>query len=525
MRYQFERFEIDTEAFSLSAGGAPVHIEPLVFDLLRHLVENAGQLVSREDMIERVWKGRFVSDATVSSCIKSARKALGDDGKTQSIIRTVRGRGLRFVAAVTPVPGGPEPMGQTRVVQEAAPAAAPCERKVHAPPKIAILPLFPLSGDAELAVIGDAIAQEVILEVSRLHWLFVIARGSSFKFRGQVVDLQVAAGLLGANYFLTGTIVQQDQTCVVAVELCRMPDANVVWAERFETPVAEIMHMRATLAGEIVRALEPRIQLSEAMQAARIPTERLDAWSAYHRGLWHMFRFNERDNGLAEQLFTHAVTMDPGFARAHAGLSFTQFQNAFLGLSHDSDEAKRLMRKHADRSMELDPLDPFVNLTMGRVEWLYGNLEAGLPWMERSIALSPNYAFAIYNSALMGTILGEGENSEKRVLKAIALSPIDPLGYAMLATRAMSHLVRGNYAEAAELADRAVQLPHAHVQIHAVAAVFNELAGNHEKAQAYIERVRQMSAGYDRWAFLKSFPFRDQPIRLQVEQSLIRLGL
>jgi TolB-like protein len=381
-----------------------------------------------------------------------------------------------------------------------------------------------LSQDPQLGLFGDALAQEIILELSRLHWLFVIARGSSFQFRGQEVDLTRASHILGASYFLAGTIMQEGRGCVIALELCRAPDHSVIWADRFSTPVQDIMHMRSTVAGKIVAALETRIQLSEALQAAKVPTEHLDAWAAYHRGLWHMYRFNKRDNELAAHLFAHSLKVDPGFARAHAGLSFTHFQSAFLGFSGDYGGETRKMRLHAMAGLELDPLDPFVNLTMGRTEWLTGDLEAALPWMERSISLSPNYAFAIYNSALVGALLGDGENSETKVTRAISLSPIDPLNYAMLATRALSNSVRGNYSAAAEWAERAVRSPNAHIQIFAIAAFTHELTGNRLKAQHYVDHIRRARPDYSKSDFLKSFPFRDAQAHEQVEQSLLRLG-
>ena len=289
-----------------------------------------------------------------------------------------------------------------RLPEAAAAAVGEVEAGHEARPSIAVLPFRKLA-TADDGYFADGIVDNIIHALAALKELFVIARGSSFKFRGQEVDLAEAGEILGAGYLLTGTIMQQARQCVVAVELCRAPDNKVIWAGRFTTPVDEIMHMRSTLAGEIVGALEPRIQLSEALQAAKVPTEHLGAWAAYHRGLWHMYRFNQRDNYLAAQLFAQSVKVDPGFARAYAGLSFTHFQNAFLGFSPDIASETRQARVHAMTCMELDPLDPFVNLTMGRAEWLSGDLEAGLPWMERSIALSPNYAFAIYNSALVGT--------------------------------------------------------------------------------------------------------------------------
>jgi TolB-like protein len=524
MHYRFDHFELDTQQYSLRANGSEVHVEPLVFDLLRFFVENAGQILDRDAIVEQVWKGRIVSDATVASCIKFARKALGDSGQEQTYIRTIRSRGFQLVASIetTPVVLESTILARGSVLEQGEPGPL---SKEMAPPKIAVLPLFPLSQDPQLGLLGDALAQEVILELSRLHWLLVVARGSSFQFRGQEVDLTRASKILQADYFLTGTIMQQGHRCIIAVELCRASDTSVIWADRFTTAAEAIMHMRSTLAGEIVGALEPRIQHFEALQLAKVPTEYLDAWAAYHRGLWHMYRFTKRDNGLAAHVFSRAVSLDPRFGRAHAGLSFTHFQNAFLGFLPDIEGEKDLMRLHAAKSLECDPLDPVANLAMGRAEWLSGNLEASVPWMERAISLSPNYAFAIYNSALIGTLIGDGESNEKKIAKALCLSPIDPLSYAMLATRALTHSVRGNHATAADWADRAVRSPNAHVQIFAIAAFANELIGNRLKAEEYVAHIRRSHPNFNKSDFIKSFPFCKAAMRKQVEGSLQRLGL
>lgn len=523
MRYRFDRFVLDTEQFTLADAGTPVHVEPLVFDLLACLVENVGRVLTRDCIVERVWKGRIVSDATIASCIKSARKALGDSGESQSYIRTVRGRGIQFSATlsveragheIVPLPGAGDVMAL--VAQAGADA--------H-PPRVAVLPLHPLTEQPGLAVLGDALAQEVILELSRLHWLFVIARGSSFKFRGQAIDIDDVHAQLGADYVLTGTMHRHQRRCDVAVELCRAPEGNVIWAERFVVAMDDLVHMRTTIAGQISAALEPHIELAEALQAARISTGQLDAWAAYHRGLWHMYRFNAHDNAVAAELFAHAVRTDPAFARAHAGLSFTHFQNAFLGFAPDIADAKRSARTFAARAVELDPLDPFANLTMGRAEWLDGELEAALPWVERAIALRPSYAFAIYNSALLGTLIGDGAGNEEKVARAITLSPIDPLNYAMLATRALALASRGDDSAAAAWAERAVRSPNAHVQVYTIAAFTNERIGHRAKAEEYVAEARRIRPGHDRHAFLTSFPFRDQRFSREVERSLVRLGM
>jgi len=525
--YRFGEFLLDLKTYELRRGDAVVHVEPLVFDLLAFFVANAGRVLSRDEIIAEIWHGRFVSDAAVSSAIKAARKALGDTGDRQTFIRTVRGRGFQFVAEASRVSSTAEQAVERpdREAHEGAIESGKASTSLASPPRIAVLPLFPLNPDDELRLLGDAISQEVILELARLHWLFVIARGSSFQFRGLELDLSKAGSILGADYFVTGTIVRSGNDCIMTVELCRADSGMVLWADGITTPADGLMHMRSRLAAQIVGALEPRIQFNETLAAARVPTEQLDAWAAYHRGLWHMYRFNMRDNEVAAGLFSRAISLDPTFARAHAGLSFTHFQSALIGYSQDVDGERDMARRYAERSMELDPLDPFINLTMGRVEWIAGKLEAGLSWMERSISLSPNYAFAIYNSALVGTLLGDGEVNEVRVTKAMALSPIDPLSYAMLATRALTHAVRGDFQTAADWANRAVQSPNAHIQIFAIAAFANELAGNRPRADAQVAHIKAFNPGFTSSDFLTSFPLPPGRVREQVEQSLMRLGL
>lgn len=529
MQFRFGTFTLDTDTFVLREGDLQIHVEPLVFDLLRCLVARPGEVLSRDTIVAEVWDGRFVSDATVSSAVKSARRALGDNGEQQSYIRTVRGRGFQFVAEVSR--GSMEEADRRVVVVDPlTSASAPKSNETNSahltsPLRIAVLPLFALSNERDLQVLGDAVAQEVILELSRLRWLFVLARGSSFKFRGQEIDLARTGEILGADYLVTGTILRAGDTCVITVELCHASGGNVLWADRITERTDELMLMRTALASRIVGALEPRIQLNETMAASRIPTDRLDAWAAYHRGLWHMYRFNERDNEQASELFSRATSLDPRFARAHAGLSFTHFQKALIGFSTDAEEERRRARRAADRAMEHDPLDPFVNLTLGRAEWISGNLEPGLSWMERAIALSPNYAFAIYNKALVGTLLGEGEGNEPDIVRAMLLSPLDPLKYAMLATRALTYVVRDDFETAAEWANQAIRAPNAHVQIFAIAAFVNELTGDHAQALACVARIRQGHPSYEAADFLKSFPLPVGPTRAKVERALKSLGL
>jgi len=247
--------------------------------------------------------------------------------------------------------------------------------------------------------------------------------------------------------------------------------------------------------------------------------------SAYHLGLSHMYRFNRHDNEVAAHLFERAIGADPLFARAHAGLSFTHFQKTFLRFSDDTAVERDLTRRHAETALGLDPLDPFANLTMGRSAWISGDLDGSIAWFDRSTQLSPNYAFALYNMGLIEALLGAGEQSQHDVTKAMTLSPLDPLGYAMLATRALSHLVRGEFAPASQWAARAARAPGAHVHIHAIAAIAHELSGDHEGAANQVGQVRALMREYRKEDLLRHFRFRDEATLSLVRSTLGRLRL
>jgi tetratricopeptide (TPR) repeat protein len=253
-------------------------------------------------------------------------------------------------------------------------------------------------------------------------------------------------------------------------------------------------------------------------------TENLDAWSAYHLGLQHMYRFNRRDNAAATALFQRAVTQDPGFARAHAGLSFVHFQTAFLRHTDDVAGEIVLARRDAERGLELDPLDPFVNFTMGRTYWLEGDLERGLTWLERSTSISPNYAQGIYARGWTEALAGRGLEGRGHVDLAMRLSPLDPLYYGMLGTRAFTHMVLGEDVEAAAWAERAARAPGAHVLIAMIASAAHAMAGDDVRAAAWAADARGRNPALTRADFFRSFPMKTEQTKARISAALARLG-
>ncbi|GJL93091.1 winged helix-turn-helix domain-containing tetratricopeptide repeat protein [Hyphococcus sp.] len=518
MIYTFENFELDAGRVELRRDGDTVAIEPQVFALLLLLVESADRMVSKDEIIEKIWDGRIISESALTSRIKSARHVLGDDGKAQKYIRTIHGKGFRFVAAARPV-------SSARAAVAPAPNVVAIDNTdAAAKPSIAVLPFRLVGVAGPYAPIADALPHELISELSRLRWLFVIARGSTFRFRGVDPDIGEIGRALGVRYCLSGAIEVAGARIIVTVELADTRDGGVVWAERYVATVDDIYNIRTQIVSSIISSLEIQIPMHEAQRARLIAPENLDAWSAYHLGLTHLHRFNTKDNDAATAMFERALSLDPRFARAHAGLSSSKFQDAFLRYKDDVDGARKAARQHAERAVEIDPLDPYGNFALGRAHWIENNIEGGMGWLERSVQLSPNYAQGVYARSWADAVMGRAEISRENVDLALALSPLDPFRYGMLGVRAFTYLIDGDDAQASHWAEQSARTPGAHVLIAMIAVVAHAANGDHENAARWAANVRARHPTVSQKEFFISFPFSHEKTRRRASKALAKYG-
>ncbi|WP_243990185.1 winged helix-turn-helix domain-containing tetratricopeptide repeat protein [Novosphingobium album (ex Hu et al. 2023)] len=523
--YRFEGFELDTARFELRAAGTRVPVEPQVLSLLILLVQNLDRLVSKDELVEKIWDGRIVSESAVAARIKAARKALGDDGSQQRLIRTIHGKGFRFVglAAIERQEEQAVP-GLMASVTEPERAAAGSERR-DGRPTLAVLPFQLLGEPGPHDIIADALPADLIMDLSRLHSLFVIARGSSFRFRGADADPVSVGRAFGVRYCVTGTIERAGPDVTVSVTLADTSDGSLVWAERYRGEMRGLQQLRPEIASHVITNLAVLIPQNEARLARGRPASALDAWSSFHLGLDHMYRFNKADNAQAAGLFDQALALDPYFSLALGGRSFTHFQNAFLLYGGDPEAEAEKARMLAQRAVEADRLDPFAHFNVGRCCWLDGNLQDSLDWFDRATSLSPNYAQGVYNRGLVGTIAGSAERADRDLALALDLSPLDPLAYAMVSARALTHVQFGDFEKAASFGVRAAKMPGAHKHIELIAALTSHLAGNAPEAGAWLGKARSKDPQLSAAMFFNSFPYAPTAAREVVERALYELGL
>jgi TolB-like protein len=302
VKFLFGNHVLDTDLRELWRGSKPIAVEPQVFDLLVHLVENRDRVVSKDDLIASVWGGRIISDSTLTSRINAARKAVGDSGEQQKLIRTIARKGLRFVGAVR-IPSGDLKPGNA-VVQELGKIREHSRTPQRLPdrPTIAVLPFTNMTNDPGQEYFSDGISEDIITALSRLRWFFVIARNSSFIYKGKSVHLKQIAEDLGVGYVVEGSVRKGGDRVRITAQLSDVATGSHIWAERYDRSLADVFAVQDDITEAIVSAIEPKLYAAENFRAKRKPPDSMDAWDLVMRALSHYWRVTREDNVVAQAL-------------------------------------------------------------------------------------------------------------------------------------------------------------------------------------------------------------------------------
>jgi TolB-like protein len=372
---------------------------------------------------------------------------------------------------------------------------------------VAVMPFARQSGKSEIpGGISDGLAHDLITRLAKLRNLFVIAQGTVFALSERRVEPDEAARMLNVDYVVSGTSQRQGNRLTVTVELTETRTARVVWAEVYSQAFESTFVILDEIGDRIVASIANEIEMVERNRAVLKPPSSLDAWEAHHRGLWHMYRFNRADNERARHFFQTAVELDPTFSRAHAGLSFTHFQNAFQGWNERAPEIDRAFGA-AGQSLMADDRDPAAHWAMGRAFWLRGRQDLSVAELETAVDLSPNFALAHYTLAFIHSQGGDPAAAIRFSDHSRRLSPFDPLLFGMLGARAMALVRLGRFDEAAEWALKASARPNAHPHIRAIAAYCLALAGRLDEARGQFDMVHASLPHYGIDDFLTAMKF------------------
>jgi TolB-like protein len=524
MTLRFGDYEIDVERRELRRAKAPVHVEPQVFDLLVYLVQNRDRVVSKEDLIASVWGGRIVSDSTLTSRINAARNAVGDSGEDKKLIRTIARKGFRFVGAVHMQPGGGEPAHfinpPPHEIQEQSRLALPLPDR----PAIAVLPFINMSGDSEQEYFSDGISEDIITALSKLRWFFVIARNSSFIYKGKAVHMKQVAEELGVGYVVEGSVRKAGNSVRITVQLNDVATGSHIWAERFDRSIADVFAVQDEIAEAIVAAIEPQVYAAENFRAKRKSPDSMDAWDLVMRALSHYWRVTRQDNVVAQALLEKATAIDPSYGQALGVLATSHTFSAHMGWE-DMATATSVAERAALTAILADSEDPWAHHALGCVYLFTRRFDDSLAEFELALRLNPNFSLAQGYYGLALSYCGLWEEANMAARRALRLSPRDPFSAVYYGIAAYAYFVGRNYDEAIRLSRDGLRQRSDFVGAHRVLTSAAGMAGKTDIASAALQELRRAQPNISLAWIAGQMPIKLEADREHYLEGFRRAGL
>jgi len=420
MRFLFEDYLLDTERRELRRGPVLLSVEPQVFDLLLFLVRNRDRVVSKDDLLASVWGGRIVSESTLASRINAARRAVGDTGEQQRLIRTIIGKGVRFV-------------GKARERQDTDHSADP----PHVPRlSMVVLPFANFSNDPGLEYVADRVTDDLTTDLLRISGGFVIARSTAFTLKGKPVDVKKIGCELGVRYVIEGSVRRTSDLLGLNVQLTDAESGAHLWADRFDSDLATLSQAQSEITGRLARAINFKVVEAESLRIERERALDLDPQDLLIRGWAALVRpISTATRRDALRIFEQTLEIDPDLVAARIGLANTLTYNIGDGWStsvrKDEARAEQLLLE----AVEGDANSFRARHGLGLLRRLQNRLDESRIELETAIAVLPNYAPAFCQLGMTLTCLGQPDAAIPAIEKSIRLGPYDtasPTAYSIL---------------------------------------------------------------------------------------------
>jgi TolB-like protein len=449
--YRFEDFALDTDRRELRRGDRLLPVEPKVFDFLVHIIINHERVVSKDTLIAAVWGGRIVSDSALTSCINAARNAIGDSGEEQRLIKTLPRRGFRFVGKLQQEQGSAD-TAIAPPVNVPGPALSLPDK-----PSIAVLPFQNLSSDPDQEYFADGMVEDIITALSRFKSLFVVARNSSFAYKGKAVDTRTVGRELGVRYVLEGSVRKAGSQIRIAGQLVEAAADRHLWADHFDGALEDVFSLQDRVATSIVGLIAPKLEQAEIERSRQKPTDKLDSYDLYLRGM--ALATKRRTMAEARELFKKAFERDPEYAAAYAMAAWTlivqQVTSGFPLTVEMRTEAIRLAHLGAG----LASADAFTLARCGHVlAYFEHEYDRGLSMVEQAVALNPNLAAAWYSRGWVALLCGDAEGAIQSFDRMIRLSPLDPQRISAWLGTSWALFCLERFEEGCALATKAIQV-------------------------------------------------------------------
>jgi TolB-like protein/Tfp pilus assembly protein PilF len=519
VQFTFDNYTLDTECRELLCNGAAIAVQPQVFDLLVCLVQNRERVVSKDDLIALVWRGRIVSDSTVTSRINAARTAIGDSGEDQKLIRTIPRKGFRFVGSVIEQLHGTQPAAAP--TKESSPRSALPQPER---PAIAVLPFTNMSGEREQEYFSDGISEDIITALSKLRWFFVIARNSSFIYKGKAVHLKQVAEELGVRYVVEGSVRKDGDLVRITAQLNDATTGGHVWADHYDRDLTDVFAVQDEITDAIVATIEPKIYVAENFRARRKPPNSLDAWDLVMRAMSHFWRVTRQDNMVAQAMLEKAIAIDRHYGQAHGLLATSQMFGVHMGWA-DITTAAPVAERAALAAVQSDNQDPWAHNALASVYFSTRRLDNSMAEFELALQLNPNFSLAQGYYGLALTYCGRWQEAHEAAQHALRLSPRDPFSAIYYGVAAYAQFVGRNYQDAIGLSREAIRQRGDFTGGYRVLTVAAGMAGQTGVAAAALKKLRRAQPNISLAWIANQLPWKLDSDREHYLEAFRRAGL
>lgn len=539
--FSFNNFEIDLARHEMRHAGNRVHMEPQVFDLLVHLVRNRDRIVSKDELIDAVWNGRIVSEAALSSRVSAARRVLGDSGNEQAMIRTLHKRGFRFVGEVDEI-GENDSANAVAVCCETPTKAAATETTLDgdaptvlpslqpAPPaekpSIAVLPFQNMSQDPDQEYFADGLTEDIITGLSRQRWFSVIARNSTFNYKGRTDDVRDVAAQLGVRYVLEGSVRRANNRVRVTAQLIDATNGNQLWAEKYDRELDDIFTLQDEVTNRVIASVAPQIVVTEAERVRRAKPQSIGAWDLVMRAVPHMWRMNAQENARAQELLRQAIQLEPGYAHAHALLGWTYVTMYNLDTRRPIGESTEQALVSGARAVMLDDGDPWAHLVLGLGHARKRRPELAIRHLSKSVRLSPSLALGHAGLGYALACGGQPERGLQSLEEAQRLSPRDPfLAIYAPVVRYMALFALKQYEETISVCRSTIALHPNHAGAWRLMTVSLGLLGRLDEAREALASTRALQPDLSSAHVANDTVYADPDDRARYLEGLRKAGL